>query len=292
MKMFFAGSENNRVRRWLKECGVKRILMSYHYIMERGVNINNVLDDFEEIIIDSGGFTMYKFLYERGINFDYEDYYKNYYDFIEENAGKFFFVANYDVDQIVGIKRVLKWNEDFKYIEDKGQRVCYIAHDARPPYRNLEMYFEKYNYIGVSGGYYGKNDSGYLSRVYNLSLTKRKFVHGFGLTSFVLMTQFPFYSCDSTTYLGGARYGSTYVFNGAYFETWDYFQKHRRTTLKHWCEKWDIDYEGLINDSVEWVTKFNIKAWLENEKLFNARTRVRQWWNYPEYYKFDENGQK
>lgn len=288
MKMFFAGSENNRIRRWLKECGVKRILMSYHYIIERGVNIEKALEDFDDIIVDSGGYTMYKFLYERGIAFDYKEYYKEYYDFIEKYAGKFFFVANYDVDEIVGINTVMEWNKDFEALEKKGQRVCYIAHDKKPPYKNLNTYFEKYNYIGVSSGFYGKDDVGYFSRVYNLSLNKQKIVHGFGLTSFILMSQFPFYSCDSTTYLGGARYGSTYVYNGVYFETWDYFQKHRRKILKHWCEKWDIDYEGLINDSVEWVTKFNIKAWLENEKLFNRRTRIKQWWNYPEYYGFEK----
>lgn len=285
MRMFFAGAENNKIRKWLKEAGVEKILISYHYMIERGVNVKNVLKDFPYVIIDSGAFTLYQVLFKNREKINYEKYMNKYLDFLYKYKGKFFFAANFDLDIVLGTDLINEWNKYFEELEEKhGQRICYVVHDDTLPYRNLYRYFEKYNYIGVSGGYYGKDDVGYFSQVYNLSLMKRKYVHGFGLTNFVMMSQFPFYSADSTTYLGGARYGSTYVFNGSYFETWDYFQKYRRKILKHWCEKWDIDYKGLINDDVEWVTKFNIKAWLENEKIFNRRTKIKQWWLTPELY--------
>ena len=124
-----------------------------------------------------------------------------------------------------------------------------------------------------------EDNVGYFSQVYNLSQKHKKKTHGFAMTNFVSFQNFPFFTCDSTTYLGGAKFGSTYVYNGAYFETWDYFQKHRRKTLGHWCKEWDIDFNDFINDKSKAVTKFNVKAWQENEKLFNRRTKSRQWWN-------------
>jgi len=276
--MFFAGAENNRIRRWLKECGVDRILLSYYYIKERKVNIKSVLEDFPLVAIDSGAFTMYSNSIKKQKPINHIAYLDEYLDFIQDNIGKFFWAANYDVDGIVGINKVIEWNKQFEYLESKGQDVVYVAHDDRVPYHNLYHYFDRYNMIGVSGGVYGKGDVGYFGQVYRLSLLKKKLVHGFGMTNFVLMGNYPFYTCDSTTYLGGAKFGSTYVYNGAYFETWDYFQKHRRKALKHQCERWGLDPDKLTADDVETVTKFNIYSWMENEKLFDKHTTRKQWW--------------
>jgi hypothetical protein len=92
------------------------------------------------------------------------------------------------------------------------------------------------------------------------------------------MRNFPFYSTDSTTYLGGARFGSTYVWNGSFFETWDYLHKFRRKQLKVWCDKWNVDFDKFMKDDVKEVNKFNAMSWLENEKHFNRSTANRQWW--------------
>lgn len=278
MRLFFAGSENKRIRRWLAECKVQNVLLSYYYIKQRKVNIQEVLDAFPLVAIDSGGFTMYQHTVHKKETVNYVEYLDEYLDFIQDNIGKFFWAANYDIEGIVGLNKVLEWNKEFQWLDEHGQDIVYVAHDTFPPYRNLYHYFDRYNYIGVTGGIHGKEDVGYFEQVYNLSLKYGKFVHGFGMTNFVLMNNFPFYTTDSTTYLGGAKFGSTYVYNGAYFETWDYFQKHRRKALKNRCALYNVDYEKFVNDDVEAVTKFNIYAWLENEKIFNRRTRTKQWW--------------
>lgn len=278
MRLLFAASENKRIRRWLKEVKVKNVLLSYYYIKQRKVDINEVLDQFPVVAIDSGAFTMYQKAIQEKKSVDHRAYLDEYLDFVQDNIGKFFWVANYDVEGIVGFQKVLEWNKEFEWLESKGQEVCYVAHDSTVPYRNLYHYFDRYNFIGVSGGIYGKEDIGYFGQVYKLSVKYKKLVHGFGMTNFVTMSNFPFYTTDSTTYLGGARFGSTYVFNGAFFETWDFYQKHRRSALKNWCIIWGIDYEAFKNDDVEAVTKFNACSWMENEKLFNKKTRLKQWW--------------
>jgi len=285
MKLLFAGSENKRVRKLLKDCKVDNILVSYYYITRRNVPIEEYLDYFPIVALDSGAFTMIEQQRksERGAKVDHETYLYEYLEFIDKYKGRFYWAANYDVNLVVGDDRVYSWNEMFEQIEKEGQRICYVSHDYSVPFNNLREYFSKYNMIGVSGDHkYSKDNVGYFSQVYNYSRRFQKVTHGFAMTNFVSFDKFPFYTCDSTTYLGGAKYGTTYVWNGAYFETWDYLHKHRRKTLGVWCEKWGVDYEKFIIDDIPEVTRFNIMSWLENEKNFNLKTKNRQWWNQPE----------
>lgn len=287
MHLLFAGAESKRVRHLLKDMGVRKVLVSYHYVKRRNVPIEWYFDNFDWVALDSGGFTMIAEARKKGsVNFaeeikKHEAYLQDYLDFIETHAGKFYWVANYDVDLIVGTKTVIEWNKYFERIEDKfGQRICYIAHDYSIPYNHLYEYFERYNYIGVAGDENFKKDNvGYFGQVYNLSKQHQKLTHGFAMTNFVSFQSFPFFTCDSTTYLGGDKYGTTYVYNGAYFETWDYHHKYRRKSLGKQCSMWNIDHEKFINDDRDAVTSFNIKSWMENEKLFNQRTKPAQWWS-------------
>lgn len=287
MKLFFAGVESKAVREAVVRAQIKNVLLSYYYIIRRSVPVDFYLENFSNIALDSGGFTMIakartkkdsdkSFAKEMETH---EDYLERYLRFIHDNIGKFYWVANYDVGLLVGENKVLEWNKEFEKLEKKGQRVCYIAHDYSVPYENLYRYFDMYDMIGVASDHKGAKDNvGYFSQVYNLSVQKEKLVHGFAMTNFVSFRNFPFYSCDSTTYLGGARYGSTYVYNGSYFETWDFYQKHRRKFLKRQCAEWNIDFEGFVNDEHRAVTEFNVRSWVENEKLFNRVTRNKQWW--------------
>jgi hypothetical protein len=287
MKLLFAGGESKSVRMSLVEAGVQNVLVSYYYVKRRNVPIEFYFDHFPNLCLDSGGFTMIESFVKKSGHKDYkkffvkhERYLDEYLEFCSNHAGRFMWVANYDIDAIVGANQVYEWNEKFKLLEKMGQTVCYIAHDYALPYTHLYTYFQEYDFVGVSTDHKMRKDNvGYFSQVYKLSEKYKKKTHGFAMTNFVSFQNYPFYTCDSTTYLGGAKFGSTYVYNGAYFETWDLYQKHRRKHLKHWCEKWDINFTDFVNDKSSAVTKFNIKAWLENEKLYNRRTKTRQWWN-------------
>jgi len=216
----------------------------------------------------------------KGAKIDHETYLYKYLEFIDKYKGRFYWAANYDVNFIVGDNQVYKWNEIFELLEKEGQRVCYVSHDFSVPYKNMKEYFSKYGMIGVSGDHNMKKDNvGYFGQAYNYSLTFKKPIHGFAMTNFVSFDRFPFYTCDSTTYLGGAKYGTTYVFNGVYFETWDYKHKFRRKALKSTCEKYGVDYKKFCADDIMEVTRFNIMSWKENEITFNKKTKYRQWWN-------------
>jgi hypothetical protein len=281
MKLLLAGAESKKIRASLIECGVRNTLVSYFYIIDRGVDIEEYFDKFENVALDSGGFTFLEKARtsKKGFKADHEKYLNNYLEFIDKHKGRFFWVANFDINIVVGDDKVLEWNELFRKFENV-QKVCYIIHDYELPYKNLYLYFDLYDMVGITSNWRGeKDDIGYFEQVYNLSLTKRKLVHGFAMTNFVTIDKFPFYSTDSTTYIGGTKYGSTYVWNGAYFETWDYLRKYKRKGLKHWCDIWNIDYKMFCDDDPKETMKFNIRSWLENEKFFNRKTFNKQWWN-------------
>jgi hypothetical protein len=278
MKMFFAGAENTSVMRALHDAGVKRILLSYYYIRRRGADLNEVLRLFPEVIIDSGAFTMLEG--QKGYAVDlyaHEKYLHEYLDFLEKYIGKFFWVANYDIDSIVGHRQVVEWNTYFEALEKGGQTVCYVAHDMGRTMSMTTEYIERYSYVGSSAAV-DVQRMPFRERFFAMARAHKVRTHGFGFTSFVSEQRFPFFTCDSTTYLGGARYGSTYIFNGAFFETIDFRHKHYRKWMTHWCRQWGIDERKFFADDQTEVLKFNIRMWLENERHFNRKTWPRQWW--------------
>lgn len=290
MKLFFAGAEAKDVRDMLEEAGVKNILVSYYYVKDRNVDVAELFQRFDNVVIDSGAFTLGaghgQKKKQMASEIDYDGWIDEYLKLLYDWSGRFFWAANLDLDILLGKGRVKKYNELFEELEAKvHQRVCYVVHDSimykySHPYQNLYEYFDRYGMIGVSGDWKGsKSDVAYFQQVYNLSKKYKKFVHGFAMTNFVSFDRFPFYTCDSTTYLGGAKYGTTYVWNGAYFETWDYTKKYRRKSLKRQCEEWGIHFTKFCNDDIREVTRFNIRSWLKNEEAFNRKTKHIQWWS-------------
>lgn len=284
MYLFFAGSENQSHKHKLQRSKAKNVLLSYYYFRKRKIDIEEYFESFDRVTLDSGAFTLLESAQKRHKIINHDEYVEEYINFIKKYKGRFFWVANYDLGIAIGEKKVREYNEEFRRQLEPEQRVCYVAHDYTIPYINLEEYFNLYDFVGISSNYKGeKNDIGYLALTYNLSLRHRKLVHGFAMTNFVSMTNYPLYSADSTTYLGAHKYGSTYVWNGSYFETWDYTQKHRRKTLYGMCEELGINFDlfSMLPESQEAlneITVFNIHSWLKNEEKFNRLTKNRQWW--------------
>ena len=283
MRMFFAGAEDKKIREILKKCGVTRILISYYYIKQKKINFEELFADFPEIVLDSGAFTMFK---KRPTKEESAKYFADYIKFIEQHVGNFFFVANYDVDVFMGYKQIDTWNKEFFPFEKAGQRVCYVAHDFDARHIRLYEYLQSFGYVGVS---YVKSNQTQKEHVetltgvaYTIALKNKSHIHGFGMTSFVSNSRAPFYSVDSTTYLGGAKYGTTYVYNGAFFETWTYHYKYRRKGLVGQARAYGMDEETIkkfVDDTdINAVTEFNIYSWKESEKHFNLRLLQRQWW--------------
>jgi hypothetical protein len=278
MKLFFAGAESPKDRHALYKAGVQNILMSYYYIKRRKVNIEEVLSEFPNMVVDSGAFTLMQQSGSLSVA-EHEEFLAGYFDFLQEHVGKFYWVANYDVDILVGHRQVYAWNEKFEDLERQGQPVCYVAHPRDYADLHMEDYMRRYAYIGIADYVRnGKEDVGYNERAYVLAVKNKKRIHNFGMTNFSNFGQFPPFTCDSTTWIGGPKFGSTYVWNGAFFQTIPYTHKHFRIQYKQWCDKWGLSFQKFLDDDRQTLIKFAANAWLINERAYNRRTHTRQWW--------------
>lgn len=280
MLFLAAGGEDRAIREALVWAKHPTVLMSYVYIKQKAVPIDEVFDMFPFIVLDSGAFTMFTLQRERRSHkLSHPKYLNEYLEFIERYKGKFYWVANYDVNLLVGDEQVWLWNEEFERLEKEGQRVCYVTHDYSLPYRNMYEYFDRYEYIGVAGDHTGSKSSvPYFQQVHNLAFQKKKYVHGFAMTNFVSFRRFPFFTADSTTYTNGGQFGTTFYWNGSFFETIDFKRKYLRKKMKYWCDKWDVDFKAFCDDDTDEVFRFSIKAWQYNVADFNRKTVDRQWW--------------
>ncbi|WP_394621283.1 hypothetical protein JNUCC0626_19960 [Lentzea sp. JNUCC 0626] len=102
-----------------------------------------------------------------------------------------------------------------KALEAKGLRPMPVFHTGTP-WHWLERYLDEgYTYIAL-GKLLGnpiKHVMPWLAKAFRLAQGRAVF-HGFGMTVWPALREFPFYSVDSSTWGSGARYGDVSLFNG------------------------------------------------------------------------------
>ena len=52
MHLLFAGAESKKIRELLKESGIKKVLVSYHYVKRRNVPIEWYFENFDWVALD------------------------------------------------------------------------------------------------------------------------------------------------------------------------------------------------------------------------------------------------
>jgi len=152
------------------------------------------------IIIDSGAYSAKT----QNIKIDIDEY----IDWLEENqdvCDKYFsldVIGNGD-----------KSYQNFLYMRMKGLDPIPVWH-AETDEKFLELYLEVCDYIAIGAISVMSNErtSNSLDKVWKKYLTDDDYmpivkVHGFGLTSLSMMTMYPWYSVDSTSWVQFGRYG-------------------------------------------------------------------------------------
>jgi len=168
--------------------------------------------DSLSLFIDSGAFSAYT----KNINISIQDY----IDFIKKYKKYINVYANLDV--IGDPKQTLK-NQII--MEDSGLSPIPCFH-YKEDFNYLKYYLKKYDYIALGGmvKVIENKRINFLDQCFNIIChTKNRLpkvkVHGFGMTSFRIMKKYPWYSCDSTTWVIGARTGGVIIprmVNGEY----------------------------------------------------------------------------
>lgn len=186
---------------------MKRRLFTYFY---HGFNINNRLSKEiklaheygMDLFLDSGAYSAYT--QEKKIPVE------RYADFIQKYRGYFSEIANLDDIGDTGPK---SW-DNLKALESLGCKVMPVFH-YHDDISYLKKMIENYPYIALGGlvGSRRRTLDDWLYLIWHKYLAKpngipRLNVHGFGLTDFELMFEYPWYSVDSSSWVQAGIFGA------------------------------------------------------------------------------------
>lgn len=185
------------------------ILESYHYVNRQSF-VNNMRDNGAKVFLDSGAFSAHTLKVELKLE-DYVNYIKRNEDIIRVDDG------NLMASVLDGIGDAQKTFENQMEMERLGVRPLPCFHKYEDP-RYLEFYVANYDYITI-GGLVGSPTPvivKWLDEIWDKYLTdgagrpKIK-VHGFGVTAVPVMERYPWHSCDSSSWIQAAAFGSIYT---------------------------------------------------------------------------------
>lgn len=186
--------------------GIPHILESYHYVGKQKfvdeMRVNNA-----QIFLDSGAFSAFTL----GVSISVEEY----CEYIKRNMDIIRVEDNVVMASVLdGIGDPLQtWRNQLE-MELRGAKPLPCFH-AGEDERYLEWYVKNYEYITLGGmvGSSTKQLCIWLDRMWDRYLTDgsgraRIKVHGFGITAVPIMERYPWYSCDSSSWIQSAAFGS------------------------------------------------------------------------------------
>ncbi len=200
MIMYFAGGECHY--KSLYDCGVKNILMSA-YGLQYKREIQEVNRMFRSVVLDSGGFTARM----KGVDINVEQYVK----YINDNKIELAFnLDTLDEDQTKRNQVILNQETDCYIIP-----VYHYSDYNNKKYRGLlDEMIEMYPCIsigGIAGERIGSKKEGFYNYVFKkiAPVWEKVKIHGLGITGKRVLSEYPFYSVDSTSWLSFEKYGNS-----------------------------------------------------------------------------------
>lgn len=185
---------------------VPHILESWHYVGKQSF-VDHMRNNKAHIFLDSGAFSAYTLGVELSVA-EYCAYIERNRDILRVEDGAVM------ASVLDGIGDPLKtWGNQLE-MEQRGCKPLPCFH-AGEDERYLEHYVKNYPYITL-GGMVGSSTQSlavWLDRMWENYLTDgsgrpRCKVHGFGITSRPLMERYPWFSCDSSSWIQSAAFGA------------------------------------------------------------------------------------
>lgn len=185
---------------------IPHILESWHYVGKQRF-VDDMRRDSARVFLDSGAFSAFTLGVQLSVK-EYCDYIRTNTDIIRVEDG----IGMASV--LDGIGDPLQTYRNQMEMEYRGIRPLPCFH-AGEDERYLEWYVANYDYITL-GGLVGSSTNQlmiWLDRVWDRFLIDgagrpKVKVHGFGITSVPIMERYPWYSCDSSSWIQSAAFGS------------------------------------------------------------------------------------
>ena len=242
MKLCLAGTSGvyENTRPILKD--VPYILESFYYFRDFQKPLIHNADLF---LLDSGAFT---FMNAAKGKVDWDKYTDEYIVFINKYDIKHFFEL--DIDAIVGYDEVKRITA--KIEKRTGKRVIPVWHKARGIEEYKRMVAD-YDYVAIGGFVINeikRNEYPIIKKMVRYAYDRGVKVHGLGFTP-KEVTQYKFYSVDSTSWKSSRRFGGFYKFDG---------EQIKSITPKN---------HGTKRDKQKEIEIITIKEWIKYQKYLN-----------------------
>lgn len=135
---------------------------------------------------------------------------EEYAAYVVDNSDAVHIAANLDVhmDETSNLAMLTK-------LRTLGANVLPVCHPGIS-WKQFEAYCEEFPLV-LLGGMVGISNSNivrWIDHAFTLMARHGTVAHGFGQTDTKIVSRFPFWSCDSTSWLAGVRYGQVKVWNG------------------------------------------------------------------------------
>jgi hypothetical protein len=281
LTIFFSGVEYESYLDILYELGIRNFLMSYEYLKGKGAYVLKKYHDVH-IFIDSGAYTYQNDpKYESYTIEQWEEQIVTYLKWAERHKDNIFAIADLDLQYLpnVGYEQVYEWRK--KYFEPfmlrTGVPVCFIYHEDGLDY--WDYMCKRYPYVGLSLAIDKvENGTEQLKEMFRTAEKHNALCQGMASTNTSMLTEYPFYTVDSTTWNVGLKYGEISVWDKTRMRRIkkEEFETKAFPVISQYDKKFDFD---LIReeDKTEMI-KVNAYAFVQAEKYVNERLKAKMYW--------------
>ena len=208
----------------------KRVLLSYHYYKKKTDYVKQLLKSGIDVFLDSGAFSAENL--GKPINID------DYCKYIISTG-----VKNYAVLDVIGDSVKTMINQ--RYMEKEYELNPIPVFHMGGRVEELKKLLD-YNYIALGGLVTSPNIKNHCDACWEVILnhnTPTK-IHGFGLTNIKILSRYPWYSVDSSSFQGCRRFGRQQMMNNDY----NFYTIKEDEFLNYLVNNYMYDKNDLINN--------------------------------------------
>ena len=278
LTIFYSGVEYESYLDILYDLGIRNFLMSYEYLKGKGVHQLKKYPDMH-LFIDSGAYT-----YNQDPKYgeytieQWEKQIEEYLAWAEKHKNQIFAIADLDIQYLVGYEKVVEWRK--KYFEPfmlrTGLPVCFIYHEEGLDI--WEYMCKRYPYVGISLNIDREVDETELRNKFKIAEKHNALVQGMASTRTGMLTQYPFYTVDATTWNVGLKYGEISVWTG------NKMSRIKKADFKEkafpYIDRYDLPFNHdliLEEDKTEMI-RVNAYAFVQAEKFIQERLKSLMYW--------------
>lgn len=278
LTIFYSGVEYESYLDILYDLGIRNFLMSYEYLKGKGIHQLKKYPDMH-LFIDSGAYTYNQDpKYAEYTVEQWEKQIEEYLAWAEKHKNQIFAIADLDIQYLVGYEKVVEWRK--KYFEPfmlrTGLPVCFIYHEEGLDI--WEYMCKRYPYVGISLNIDREVDETELRNKFKIAEKHNALVQGMASTRTGMLTQYPFYTVDSTTWNVGLKYGEISVWTG------NKMSRIKKADFKEkafpYIDRYDLSFNHdliLEEDKTEMI-RVNAYAFVQAEKFIQERLKSLMYW--------------